>query len=624
MATELDEVTAQENRPKTAVLYLRVSTPRQMDTAINIDPEGNSIATQREATLARVAKLGVEVVAEFVEPGNSAQSIEKRPIFRELLTYLRDAKPAVDYVVVYMRSRAFRNYIDAGITKRQLQLMGTKLISVKEDFGEGIWADAMEGITDILNEVEVRRNGEDIRAKMRHKVEQGGHNGKAKLGYTNIRAEQDGRLYNSIGIDTQRAPLVRHAFELYATGGYTTDLLVTTMQDLGLTLRPTRRWPQERGISDTHLARILQDPYYAGWVSLDGRLIPGRHEAIISQDLFDRAQLVYDLRSRRGQRDRVLQHYLKGILFCDRCHQVGRTSRLIYTEARGRNSNLYSYFLCRARQEGTCDLPYLPAHEVEEAICLHYQLMTLPDGFAELIERDLTETMAERQTLTTQMNAQLKDQLIRLNAREERLLDLIADGLLDRNKIHERTNALQQERIQIQATLGNTQNELDIGAANLRATIELARDPRQLYQLAPESVRRQLNHTFFRKLFLDEDHGTITTRDTPTEPFEEIRDAANAYTLSHSERTSVTTKRSSVAAKTSIETRPYRLADIFRVNVSSKTVLVELRGFEPLTPCMPCRCATSCATAPNTSFLTRVRPYRTPAVDMESTKQRKI
>src|SRR6476619_3278572 len=27
--------------------------------------------------------------------------------------------------------------------------------------------------------------------------------------------------------------------------------------------------------------------------------------------------------------------------------------------------------------------------------------------------------------------------------------------------------------------------------------------------------------------------------------------------------------------------------------------LVELRGLEPLTPCMPCRCATSCATAPN-------------------------
>ena len=31
----------------------------------------------------------------------------------------------------------------------------------------------------------------------------------------------------------------------------------------------------------------------------------------------------------------------------------------------------------------------------------------------------------------------------------------------------------------------------------------------------------------------------------------------------------------------------------------SRTSSVELRGLEPLTPCMPCRCATSCATAPN-------------------------
>ena len=37
--------------------------------------------------------------------------------------------------------------------------------------------------------------------------------------------------------------------------------------------------------------------------------------------------------------------------------------------------------------------------------------------------------------------------------------------------------------------------------------------------------------------------------------------------------------------------------------LQSMMCLVELRGLEPLTPCMPCRCATSCATAPNTYFL---------------------
>jgi hypothetical protein len=40
--------------------------------------------------------------------------------------------------------------------------------------------------------------------------------------------------------------------------------------------------------------------------------------------------------------------------------------------------------------------------------------------------------------------------------------------------------------------------------------------------------------------------------------------------------------------------------------------LVELRGLEPLTPCMPCRCATSCATAPNLPFPMNPRSRKQP------------
>lgn len=75
-------------QPQRAVLYLRVSTPRQMHTAVDVDPEGNSIATQREACLAKAQTLDAAMAAEFVEPGNSAQSIEKRPVFKQLLTCL--------------------------------------------------------------------------------------------------------------------------------------------------------------------------------------------------------------------------------------------------------------------------------------------------------------------------------------------------------------------------------------------------------------------------------------------------------------------------------------------------------------------------------------------------------
>src|SRR5262245_44994434 len=36
------------------------------------------------------------------------------------------------------------------------------------------------------------------------------------------------------------------------------------------------------------------------------------------------------------------------------------------------------------------------------------------------------------------------------------------------------------------------------------------------------------------------------------------------------------------------------------------SISVELRGLEPLTLCMPCRCATSCATAPGRPVLSPV------------------
>lgn len=61
-----------------AVLYLRVSTARQMNTAIDIDEDGNSIATQREVGTKRCRRLNAPIAREFVEPGNSAQSIAKR------------------------------------------------------------------------------------------------------------------------------------------------------------------------------------------------------------------------------------------------------------------------------------------------------------------------------------------------------------------------------------------------------------------------------------------------------------------------------------------------------------------------------------------------------------------
>ncbi|MBF6177720.1 hypothetical protein [Nocardia otitidiscaviarum] len=104
----------------------------------------------------------------------------------------------------------------------------------------------------------------------------------------------------------------------------------------------------------------MKSPDTPGGFTYKGEVYQGRHEPLIEPELFDRVQEVMATRSGSGQRDRVYYHYLKGGLFCDRCARHERTSRLIYTEAKGRGGT-YEYFFCRMRKEGVCDLPFLPA-----------------------------------------------------------------------------------------------------------------------------------------------------------------------------------------------------------------------------------------------------------------------
>lgn len=191
---------------------------------------------------------------------------------------------------------------------------------------------------------------------------------------------------------------------------------------------------------------MLRDLYYVGCIVYKGEVYTGRHEPIIDQALFDRVQEVLDFRSKSGQRDRVLQHYLKGILFCDRCERHERTSRLIYTEAKNRFGTRYGYFLCRGRQDGVCDLPYLPADNVERAIVDHYATLNLPATFVAEVRQLFEEALAGEQRSVAELHAALSRKLKELEAKEDRLLDLLADDQLPKAKVKAKLRKIQSER----------------------------------------------------------------------------------------------------------------------------------------------------------------------------------
>ena len=127
---------------KRSVRLLRVSSKAQTDTDADLDSDGNSIDTQRKVTTAKEREMGTVNVGEYVEPGNSEQTNEKRPFFKDLMKRIVEQRD-VDYVIIYMRSRVFRNYKEAALVKLQLEALGVRIISARENFGDDELGEAM-------------------------------------------------------------------------------------------------------------------------------------------------------------------------------------------------------------------------------------------------------------------------------------------------------------------------------------------------------------------------------------------------------------------------------------------------------------------------------------------------
>jgi site-specific DNA recombinase len=555
-----------------AVLYLRVSTQRQLHTATDIDPDGNSIATQREATIKRAKRLKAPIAQEFVEPGHSAQSIAKRPVFRELLHYVEE-HPEVGYVIIYMRSRVFRNQTDAAITKRILASMDVKLISAKEEFGEGYMADAMEAITDIMNEVQVRQSGEDISTKMLHKAMNGGTTGRAPVGYLNVRKEIDGHLVNGIAVDPKRAPLVQWAFTQYATGEYSLTRLQQELAEHGLTTRRSARW-EEKGVSRGQLGVMLRDPYYIGMVSYKGRVYPGRHEALVSAEVFERVQAVLDARMQRNQRDIVHNHFLRGMLRCGRCHARGRSRQLIYSRATNANGTAYEYYLCAGRQDGTCDLPHLPVALVEEAIQRDVQALQLTPQTIAAMREQVMAHLDQRLNAEREAHARIKKELAALGVKEERLLDLVAEGSVSTGKVRERLGKLQVQRAALRQRLDATDDYIKRESDTLLSYLDLLEQPGAFYAAASDAVKRKLLAAYFSHIWIDDD-GHQVTPDTQCQPL-----VAQIHESTHMIVSNERATERLLGGSESLERGLYSQAAC-----SSNDTLVRRKGLEPLASC---------------------------------------
>src|SRR5689334_12688593 len=259
-----------------AIIYIRVSTKEQT--------ENLSLPTQLRVCEEYCRREGFEILERFSEEGESAKTTDRRELQR-MLAYCRSNKGKVHFLVVFNLTRFARDKYDHFALRSHLQSLGISLRSATEPIDDTSTGKLMEGVLAAFAQFDNDVRSDRTRAGMKAALELGRWVFLAPIGYLNAPRAMGKSLMH----DPERAPLVRRAFEEYATGQHTKEQLLKRARTGGLTNR------RGKPLTSQAIGVLLRNQLSAGIVVVPGHGVrgkPGDFEPLVPVVLFYGVQAI--------------------------------------------------------------------------------------------------------------------------------------------------------------------------------------------------------------------------------------------------------------------------------------------------------------------------------------------
>ena len=482
--------------PKKAVSYLRVSGKRQAQRGGG-DDEGYSLPAQREANKRKAHSLGALIIKEFVERGESAKTSARNELQR-MLEYVRENQ--IDYVIVNKVDRFARNRLDDALMTQNIREAGASLISATEGIDETPQGMLLHGILASIAEFYSQNLSSEVMKGLNQKVQAGGTPGLAPLGYLNISDKDElGRRASYVVVDEERAPLVKLAFELYASGDCSVLSLTEHLAARGLTSRATPARPSEP-IKEGALHRILGNPYYKGVIAFNGALYDGKHEPLVDAVTWQKVQNVLSDHN-NGERMRIHKHFLKSTVYCSTCGK-----RLIVHNAKSKTGKYYPYFVCVSKhykakdRHMRCTQRAVLISEVEKAVEELYRNISLPLESRQILEALLTEHIDELTQASQKEIADLEKQQKKLEVKQEKLLEAHYNEAITIDLMKKEQKKITKASADITERLASLNGNTEEIRNKLSTVLDAMENCWQTYIDANDSEKRLLNQAFFEKI----------------------------------------------------------------------------------------------------------------------------
>lgn len=431
-------------------IYARVSTAEQAE-------EGYSIDAQIELIKSRCTLEGKTVVAVYADRGISGKSITKR---YELQKLLEDSKQNVfDEVIVWKTNRLARNMLDLLQIVRTLEENNVTFKSMTEPYDTSTpTGKLMMNMLGSISEFERTTILENLKMGMNARAKKGYKNGGKLLGYRSVGTGKDSKLE----VVWEEAEIVRKIFSMYVEGkGY--KAIANQLNKQGY------RTVKDNMFSITSISEIISNPTYAGKIrfnrmqdwsnqrrsgkSDDYIFSDGVHEAIITEEIWNKAQEIRAVRAEKYPRTYSGEFPLTGLLKCPVCGYGMVAARTTNTLKDGtkRRFRYYSCGLFKNKGSSACSANSVRADEAEEYVFSRIKDVILNERVLKDIVANLNRTRVEV-IKPLEENKKFVDRQIESHmVKKKRVFDLYEDGHLPKEMLTERLKEIETILEQMEA-----------------------------------------------------------------------------------------------------------------------------------------------------------------------------
>lgn len=331
-------------------LYARKSSESEERQVLSID-------SQIKEMLQLADREGLEVITMKRE-SHSAKETGQRPVFNEIVDELREGK--FNGILTWAPDRISRNAGDLG---KIVDLMDAGKLTEIRTFSQVFTNNPNEKFLLMIlgsqAKLENDNRGINVKRGLRTRVEMGLWPGVAPIGYLN---QKHIEKKCQIIIDQERAPIVKKVFEKMAYEKWSGRKIYQWLR-FELNFKSTGNHHVALG----NIFRILQNPIYYGpfeYPRGSGNWYQGKHEPIITKELFDKAQ-------EQLKRDKIVRQSREfaftKLMLCGLCGS-GISAEEKYKQLKDGSVVKYIYYGCGRSKDRHCKNPYLREEELTDQL----------------------------------------------------------------------------------------------------------------------------------------------------------------------------------------------------------------------------------------------------------------